>query len=496
MDPLRSPAQDPVADAATRFGPLPMLLTPEGSRSFRECSDIAGRIAAALLKRGIREGQRVAIISPNTPEMVIILLALLRRGMVAAPLNYRLPEARLRQMLQDLQPVICITGPGCLPPDTDTAAIDSLELLAEASALIPERRNAMLNDDDMTGRPVTIIHTSASTGRAKAVVHSLKNHWYNALGSNSNLPFEPGDTWLLSLPLFHVGGYALIFRSLASGGSIAIDRPGASITDSLERFPISHLSLVPTQLYRLLYPKNGVELTAGIKAVLLGGSASSDRLVDEAAAAGLPIYLSYGSTEMASQIATTDAPVTGHRADSGRVLQWREVCEAPDGELLVRGKCLCTGYLRNGAIDPVGEPDGWFHTGDIGSLAADGTVRVLGRKDGMFISGGENIHPEEVERALTEIRGVLEAVVAPVRDPEYGERPAAFIRTAGGNTPDDETLRREMHQRVGRLKTPVVFFRVCQWATLPGSEKTDRAWYRLMAAEYRGKDTNGGLPCA
>lgn len=456
---------------------------------------MAGRIAAALLNRGLRDGDGVAIISPNTPDMVLILLALLSAGMVAAPLNHRLPEARLRQMLQELQPSLCITGAECPAPDTDTASIDAAELLAEASAL-PDRRSALLNHKGTTVRPITIIHTSASTGTAKAAVHSLENHWYNALGSNSNLPFGPGDTWLLSLPLFHVGGYALIFRSLASGGALAIDRPHASLTDSLERFPISHLSLVPTQLFRLLYRENDPALTAGIKALLLGGSAASGSLVDEAAARGLPIYLSYGSTEMASQIATTDAPVARHRSDSGRVLPWREVREAPDGELLVRGKCLCTGYLRNGAIDPIGDPDGWFHTGDIGSLAADGTVRVLGRKDDMFISGGENIHPEEVERALREIEGVLEAVVAPVRDPEYGERPAAFIRTAGGDGPDDETLRREMQMRVGRLKTPVVFFRVCQWTTLPGSEKTDRAWYRQMAAEYRRGESSGGLPCA
>ncbi|TCD47901.1 o-succinylbenzoate--CoA ligase [Chlorobium sp. N1] len=492
MDPLSAPPNDPVAAAASLYRDAPLLRTPDAVLSFEACSQAAGRIASMLLARGLEKGDRVAVVSTGTPESVLLLLALLRAGMVAAPLNHRLPEARLRQMLEALRPALTLTGEGS-PLEMDAAAEteDIVRLMAESRGF-----DHALPDPGPADRPATLIHTSASTGPAKAAVHSLENHWYNALGSNLNIPFGRGDTWLLSLPLFHVGGYAPIFRALASGGALALDRQGTPLPHTLERFLPTHLSLVPTQLYRLIESGRGQEEAKGIRAILLGGSAASTRLVDEAARKGLPVYLSYGSTEMGSQIATTPGPVRGAREDSGQVLRWRELRRAPDGELLVRGRCLFSGYLRGEEVDPCRDARGWFHTGDMGRILEDGSVVVEGRKDGMFISGGENIHPEEIERELTAVEGVRAAVVAPIPDPEYGERAAAFIETSPAEGPDEETLRTGMQRRVGRLKTPVVFFRVCQWATLPGSEKIDRAWYRQLAREYRRPESSGGPPCA
>lgn len=495
MDPLRATPCDPLARAADRYGDAPMLRTSVATLSFRECSRTAGQIAKALLRRGLRQGERVALISENSPETLLVLLGLLRAGMVAAPLNHRLPEARLRRMLEGLRPALTLTGPGCPLENRDAEKRVDLDGLV-AEAMESREKEPDLPDPGPPGRPVSVIHTSASTGLAKAAVHSLSNHWYSALGSDLNIPFGEGDTWLLSLPLFHVGGYALLFRSLLSGGALALDRPGTALRLSIERFRPTHLSLVPTQLYRLM--QGGKEKTdmTGIKAILLGGAAASESLLEEASSKGLPVHLSYGSTEMASQIATTPGPVSGSGASSGRVLRWRELKVAPDGELLTRGECLFMGYLNGEQVEPSRDADGWFHTGDMGRILEGGSVVVLGRKDGMFISGGENIHPEEIERELSSLEGVLEALVAPLPDPEYGERAAAFIRTERPGEPDDGTICREMERRVGRLKTPTVLFRVCQWATLPGSEKIDRMWYRRMAAEYRRGEASGGPPSA
>jgi O-succinylbenzoic acid--CoA ligase len=153
---------------------------------------------------------------------------------------------------------------------------------------------------------------------------------------------------------------------------------------------------------------------------------------------------------------------------------------APDGEILVRGECLFIGYYNPyaGWLNPARTRDGWFHTGDLGTLSDDGVLTVLGRRDNMFISGGENIHPEEIEKALTSIGGIEEAVVVPAPDAEYGMRPVAWIRVSAENAPDDTIIVDRLCKTLGRLKTPVAFNRVQEWQTIPGSAKIDRNWYK------------------
>ena len=216
--------------------------------------------------------------------------------------------------------------------------------------------------------------------------------------------------------------------------------------------------------------------------VLLGGSAAPKSLIEEAIREAIPLYLSYGSTEMGSQIATTPAPITSAQQNSGKLLPYRELSVAKDGELLVKGPCLFQGYLQGGIIQPQTDNDGWFHTSDIGTLSAKNEVTILGRKDNMFISGGENIHPEEIERALMMIEGIVDALVVPIPDDEYGQRPVAFIQSIEKEKPVEEAIIKSMQAMVGKLKTPIRYERIKQWVTLPGSQKSDRAWYQKEAS--------------
>jgi len=468
---------DPVTAAAERFGTAPALITPDATISFAECSTLAGSIATQLQQQGQRDGSVAAIVSPNTVEMVLCIYALLKAGMVAAPLNHRLPETTLKRMKDALCADILLNAEKCTS-------------LVSAARTSPAR---MTPPDNGLLSPATIIHTSASTGSAKAVMHSASSHIANAQGANANIPFGPGCLWLLSLPLFHIGGCAILFRSLISGGAIAIDSPGASIQSSLTRFPLTHLSLVPTQLYQLLSMDEAAIPLQRLRAILLGGAPARESLIEEAARRHLPVYLSYGSTEMGSQIATTPSPLTAPGVPPLMLLAGREAETDTDGELLVRGNCLFSGFVHNGTLLPATDSEGWFHTGDIGTIADDGSLRVMGRKDSMFITGGENIHPEEIERALLQVDGILEALVVPVPDSEYGERPAAFIRSATPGLPDEKSIKEQVRRQVGTLKTPVLLCRVCQWATLPGSEKVDRKWYQKVAREYRTGGVSDGL---
>lgn len=257
----------------------------------------------------------------------------------------------------------------------------------------------------------TLICTSGTTGVPKIAAHTLDNYIASATASAKALDLGPGDSWHLSLPLFHVSGLSILYRCLVSGAKLVISSDLLSVN-------ATHYSLVPTQLYRILHDPLLLAHYRKARCLLIGGAPLSSALEDEAREAGLALHTSWGMTETTA-LAILD----------GKPLPHIEASLADDGEILVRGSSLFLGYLENGALSlPLAK--GWFHTKDIGAFDAEGRLIWKGRKDLMFISGGENIHPEEIEHALYQLPGVLEAVVVGIADPEFGTRPAAFIRTA------------------------------------------------------------------
>ncbi len=454
---------DIVARAAQSFGDQPALITVQRTWTFVDLDADTARIAAAFEASGVRRGEIVALVAPNSAALMLALMALMRMGAVAAPVNHRFPASHIEGVIARLKSKMALDE-----PKLEAFVADALSWTDASFTASTEMQ-----------RRVSIIHTSASSGMPKAAMHSFSNHWHSAMGSAANLPFGPGDCWLLSLPLYHVGGYSMLFKCLLGGGALAVPSPEASLAESLASLPVTHLSLVPTQLYRMLRADGGPERLRRLKALLLGGSAVSEPLLREAIREKIPLYLTYGSTEMSTQITTSPTPVTSAQGDSGVVLPYREVAIAADGEILVKGESLFMGYLDDGALREVRDAAGWFHTGDMGELSEDGRLTVLGRKDSMFISGGENIHPEEIEKALCSIEGIEEAVVVPAPDAEYGMRPVAWIK-AGNNAPGDAAITASLKSSLGRLKTPVALHRVQEWRTIPGSAKIDRSWYRKL----------------
>ena len=192
---------------------------------------------------------------------------------------------------------------------------------------------------------------------------------------------------------------------------------------------------------------------------------------------------SYGLTEMASQVTTTPPGASKEQLrTAGRALPYREIRVSTEGEILVRGKTLFAGYLRNGGLDRPLDEDGWFHTGDLGELDDGGNLRPTGRRDNLFVSGGENVQPEEIEAALLRLSGVEEAVVVPVPDPEFGARPVAFVRTSG--VPAD--LAQELGRSLPRFKVPGEFH---GWEGA-GGMKPDRVALEERARRIR--DVAGG----
>jgi O-succinylbenzoic acid--CoA ligase len=236
--------------------------------------------------------------------------------------------------------------------------------------------------------------------------------------------------------------------------------------------------MVSTQLYRLLNEGSFLK-PENLQAILLGGSAMPHNILQKSLELGLPVYVSYGLTEMASQVAT--GRLESLEKGCAKVLPDRELKIDAKGEICVRGKTLFKGYWDGDAVRLPIDEAGWFHTGDLGRVDQEGCLEVLGRKDDMFISGGENIHPQEIESELLKIDSILSAVVVPKEDSEFGQRPVAFIRwEKDAAIHSDDALREILTKHLPKFKIPVAFY---PWPSSPDGEglKADRRYLMKLA---------------
>jgi o-succinylbenzoate---CoA ligase len=460
---LRSAALAAPKDAA--------LIGARGVTSYEELDRL---VSAAAVRLGeLEAGSRVALYLQRDERYVALLLALIRAGHVACPLSDRVPSRGVAPLLEraacsalisDDEELLRTAGANLLRPKPE-------DLLRESQQF------AELADIPL-GRPATIIFTSGSTGVPKAALHTFGNHYHSALGSNANIALMPGDRWLHSLPLYHVGGLSILFRCLLAGATVALPQQGTPPGEAIAGFGATHVSLVSTQLLRLLREDAD---PGGLEAVLMGGGPIPASLVDEAVARGLPVHTSYGLTEMASQVTTTPPGVSLEELrTAGRVLPHREVAISGSGEILVRGQTLFAGYVEGERLDRPLDAEGWFHTGDLGELDDNSYLRVRGRMDNLFVSGGENVQPEEIEEALCRLEGIVEVVVVPVPDEEFGARPVAFIRTDDLEPGD---LAHELEPVLPRFKIPISFHPWPEEA--PRGMKVDRAALRERALRLR-----------
>lgn len=372
----------------------------------------------------LQPGDRVVIAAPTEWRWIPLLFGLFRIRAVACPLNTRLPRATLRERAQHLRPALQILGDTGEPLLSGVPCL-RLSDLCDATMLGERDPKPVLLDLEA---PVTLLYTTGSMGKPRAVVHTLESHYYSALGANRNLPMNPYHRCLLSLPLYHVGGLGVLFRALLSGACLAAPSPGLDVVEAVISTHSTHVSMVPTQLHRFLEHPRAAEAAKLLQVVLLGGAPIPRELVDRALKAGLRVHATYGLTETASQVCTVGRFASPHQRihSDGDVLQHRSVRVDEAGRIFVKGHILAKGVWGENGIAALPLEDGWYRTGDLGILE-QGTLTVTGREDNLFISGGENIQPEEIERALLAITGAAAAVVTPLADPEFGARPLAWI---------------------------------------------------------------------
>lgn len=430
---------------------------------------------AALLAAGIQPGSRIGWFAHTDYASCVLLPAIFRAGLVAVPFNPRFPDAYLKQRIPIAGCDVWLDFPGIPSP----VPAECLRHLDANTLLSPQWDTLSAPAQWLLQRPATIVFTSGSMGVPKAAMHSLGNHRANAAASNARIPLTSESRWLLALPLFHVSGLAILFRCWLAGAVAVVPGPDEPLPELLNRTWLTHVSLVPMQLHRLMDDTDSVEKLRELQVILLGGAAAPESLIRRAHGAGLPICPTYGLTEMASQ-ATTVPPGASleERLGYGPPLLPGTVCVSAKGEIEIRGPSRFLGYVNGRELDT---PfcDGFFSTGDLGWFDERDGLHVTGRADRRFVVGGENVQPETVEAELCAFAEIIEAVVVPVPDPEYGEVPVAFLRSRAAWTED--ALRRRLAKTLPKYMIPR---RIFGWPdTTPEGIKTSR-----HALEARAKE--------
>ncbi|MBL7978477.1 MAG: o-succinylbenzoate--CoA ligase [Bacteroidetes Order II. Incertae sedis bacterium] len=456
-DPFKIP--DPIILRATSSPQAVAIYTEEGFWTWADLDKKARRMATKLKNDGIGQGDILAICAHPQPNYMALMLACIREKIVFCPLSPQLPEDALHEQMREVGAKACY---------------QEAELADMPTDAVPHRETPWYFTQH-----TTLVFTSGSSGRPQAALHSLGNHYWSADGSCQNIPLAPGHCWLLSLPLYHVSGLGIVFRCWFSGAALLLS---GSLWETLQKSRLpTHVSLVGTQAIRLLEKKAPLDR---LVAVLLGGSAMPKSVISAMISHKWPIFISYGMTEMTSQITTTppNASLACLTGTSGRLLPHREVRLNADGEICVRGKTRFLGYwTKNDLVAPFDE-QGWLATGDLGSWTEEGFLQVTGRKDNLFISGGENIQPEEIENLLYQVPGVQNVLVVAIPDVVYGQRPVAFIQ-GEVSAPD---LLLALEKQLPRFKIPV---HIWDWP-LPKDNtelKPKRHFFEQKAMEYLEK---------
>lgn len=457
----------PVHFHAVRTPEAIAIRTEEQEWSYSGLDDLIASYAERMLRVGLRSGATVGIQPTDRVQAIVLVFAGIRIGVSTALLSTRLPSGSITTAYRDLCVDAIATEASAVGGDEphfseEKSARDSVldsALDSSRNAETPELQN--IRGEGIDGwRPATRLKTSGTTGEPRTAVHSVVNHLVSAMRSASRTPVSPEDRWLLSLPLYHVGGLAIPFRCFVAGASVVVAEREKSLGATMRRHHITHVSLVSTQLQRLLSELS--ETPVDLREMLVGGGQVPAPLIRSAVRKGFPIRTTYGLTEMSSQVATSEVWTTERTTyPAGRVLEGFDVRIDTDGVILVRGDGLFLGYQEGDGVTLPIDEEGWFPTGDMGKLTED-ELAVSGRVDAMFISGGENIQPEEIEEALSSLPGVSRAVVVSVPDSEFGRRPVAFVdgssNVAEMSTSELDAIREALAPILPRFKIPDVIY--------------------------------------
>ncbi|WP_173915781.1 o-succinylbenzoate--CoA ligase [Halobacillus sp. Marseille-Q1614] len=413
----------------------PAIELEDGSvLTFLELRNQSRKTAYGLIECGVKKGDHIAILAANHVQYAVLVHAVSYIGAVAVCLNTRLTVNDLMFQVNDADVSHLAADHDQMEKANqikdgiqDPLTLYSLEDMPQSDKTYPLHEFLKLDD------VFTMMFTSGTTGRPKAVMHTYGNHWFSAIGSSLNLGLHSNDKWLVCLPVFHVGGFSLIMKNMIYGMPIVLLKgfDQEKVIDQILNKGVTLISIVTVMLQRLL-SSNLKEFPPHFRGALLGGGPVPVPLLEEAKERRLPVFQSFGMTETSSQISTLSPDDAFRKIGSaGKALgtaslkimtKGREVPADQVGEIFVKGPMVTRGYYNH----PLVSSD-YLATGDLGYLDDDGFLYVVDRVKDMIISGGENIYPAEIESVLQGMTQVLEVAVTGLPHEKWGEAPAAFI---------------------------------------------------------------------
>ncbi|MFI8836277.1 SDR family NAD(P)-dependent oxidoreductase [Streptomyces afghaniensis] len=487
-------------------------------------------LAAHLTRSGLRRGDRVAICLGNCVEMVESCLAVLRAGLVGVPLNPRSSDVELAHFLQDSGAAFVITDAAHLaqlrrlgPP------YDGLRALVTGSGPVPDGarsfRDAAESGGDAESHggseidtlglddPAWMLYTSGTTHRPKGVLSTQRAALWSVAACYAPIfGLSPDDRLLWPLPLFHSFSHSLAILGVTAVGASAriagdLLPPGGLRQELLTAHaglggPFTLLAGVPATYHRLL--DSGGEAPPALRMCLVAGAPSGPALraaVEETL--GAPLLDAYGSTETCGMIAVNrpegprvdgscGPPVPGTDVRVVDPLSGEDVPDGSEGEVWVRGPGLMSGYHEQPEATAAALRDGWYRTGDLGRRVEHGHLRLTGRVSELIIRGGENIHPTEIEQALSQCPGVSEAVVVGVPHEVLGEVPVAFV-VPGPDGFDARQVLAECRTRLSDYKVPA---EIRQITAVPRTASGKIARHELVAPAPAAPAAAGTAPAA
>jgi len=419
--------------------------------TFAELDDASDRFAAAFLERGLSRGDRVATLTGSTPEHVAVFFACAKTGVTLLPLSWRLSPAELRYQLDDAEPSLFLA-------DEEHEELASqlgrrFERLGPGPPPGGQAPDVEVRDED----GLLLVYTSGTTGKPKGALLTHANCFWTNLGFDLTTGVSQDDVVLQVLPQFHVGGWNVqALLAWWKGATVVLERqfdPERALRLIEEKRVTTMMGVPATYLFLAQEPGFARADLSSLRRAVVGGAPMPEALLETWAQRGIAIVQGYGLTEAAPNVLCLPPEDAVRKLGfAGKPYCFVEVRLSDEDELQVRGPNVFPGYWRNPeATAQAFTEDGWLRTGDIAECDDEGFYRIKGRLKDMYISGGENVYPAEVEAVLHEHPSVDDAAVVGVPDERWGEVGVAFV-VADGIT--DEQLLEWCSARLARFKVP------------------------------------------
>lgn len=423
--------------------------------------------ALRLQEMGVGMGDRVALISSNRPEVLEIMFACARLGAIMVPMNTRLSLREQERILEDCTPRVVLVEPCFETPQFEGAMC--LQLLRPEGLPhdrpVPEPNFGVL-DPEM---PLLILYTGGTTGVPKGAVLTHRSIQWNAWNTISGWGLRTDDVAPVFTPMFHTGGLNVLATPLfCLGATVVLPGPfdAERSLDLIEEYGCTLVFMVPTMFQMLLRAPNfRAERLGKVRSFISGGAPCPKPLFDAMWDLGLPFRQGYGLTEAGPntfgvtvpdaqrKVGTVGSPLPHVRIRLQRA-DGNEAAPGEVGEVLVSGGHVMAGYWNRPEDSAKVMKDGWLHTGDLAFRDEEGFYFICGRSKEMYISGGENVFPAEVEEVLLEHPAILEAAVIGVPHAHWGEVGRAYLVLRPGMTLEAEEVAEFCHSRMARYKTP------------------------------------------